>query len=184
MDTSIDIARSSWPGRHAALHGLLRAQQEALREQRRSLREAPLEAVVVADDEERAAQEHEVGLDIALLEIRSRQVREIEDALRRVETGGYGLCVDCGEPIVASRLHARPFAVRCRACQEVLEGEDRGPRPTAAFAPARSPWALLGSGSGPWPWSRRGANAPRAPRIHRGTAVPVNRPPAYGGVSP
>ncbi len=153
-----------------------------MREQRRSLREAPpLETIVVADEEERAAQELEVGLDIALLEMRSRQVREIVDALRRIETGGYGRCVDCGEPILASRLSARPFAVRCRDCQEALEAEDHGPRPTPAFAPARSSWALLGSL--PWPGSRRGANAPRARRRHRGTAVPVHRPLAYGGVS-
>ena len=182
MGTSNGVARS-WTKRQAALHGLLRAQREALREQRRSLREAtPLETVVVADEEERAAQELEVGLDIALIEIRSRQVREIEDALSRIETGGYGRCVDCGEPILSSRLSARPFAVRCRACQEALEAEDHGLRPAPAVVePSRSPWALLGSF--PWPGSRGDATAPRARRVSRGRAVPVNRPPAYGGVS-
>src|SRR5512136_687101 len=55
----------------AALLRLLEAQQEVLREHRRTLREAPpLESVVGADDEERAAQEFEAGLDIALLEMR------------------------------------------------------------------------------------------------------------------
>ena len=185
MDRADGIARS-WPGPHAALHGLLRAQQEALREQRRSLREGqPLETIVVADEEERAAHELEVELDIALLEIRSQQVREIENALRRIESGGYGRCIDCGESILAARLHARPFAVRCRACQEALEGEDhQRPRPTAALTPFRSAWALLGSG--PWPGSRRGAsdgNQPRARRRHRGMAVPVNRPLTYGSLS-
>ena len=179
MGTSNGVARS-WTERHAALHGLLRAQQEALREQRRSLREAaPLETIVVTDEEERAAQELEVGLDTALIEIRSRQVQEIEDALRRIETGGYGRCVDCGEPILASRLSARPFAVRCRACQQALEGEDRWPRPTAV-EPATAPWALLGSI--PWPASRGDAISPRARRASRGRAVPIDRPRAYGGV--
>jgi len=181
MATSKSVA-NSWEGRHAALHGLLRAQQDALREQRRSLRETtPLENVVVADDEERASQEFEVGLDIALLEMRSLQVREIEDALRLLEAGDYGRCVDCGEPILPSRLLARPFAVRCRACQEALEEGLRAPRPTAGLTPTSSPWALLAPA--PWPGSRNDAPAPRPRRRHRESAAPLGRPLAPGGVS-
>jgi hypothetical protein len=82
MGPSTTISRhDSWPERQAALHGLLRAQQEVMRDKRRSLRQTPLlETIVGADDEERATQELEAGLDIALLETQSRQVREIETA--------------------------------------------------------------------------------------------------------
>jgi len=171
MGTSTTIANhDSWPERRAALLRLLRAQQEGLRGRRRSLREAPpREATDGADDEERAAQELEVGLDLALLEMRSRQVREIEMALELLEAGAYGRCVDCDQPILASRLHARPFALRCGTCQKALEG-----------APSRPDWAPLGSV--PWPGSRR-ATAPKARRRHRAMAVPVTRPLSYGGVS-
>ncbi len=127
-----------------------------------------METIVGADDEERAAQELEVGLDIALLEMRSQQVQEIETALRLLEAGGYGRCVDCDEPILASRLRARPFAVRCRACQEELEGDRHGSRSTAASA-SRSDWAPLGS--------------PPRPGRRRGTAASVARALSYGGVS-
>jgi DnaK suppressor protein len=183
MATSTRMAsRDSWPQRHAALDRLLRAQLEVLRERRRSLREAPpTETIVGADEEERAAQELEIGLDIALLEMRSRQVQEIETALHLLEAGGYGRCVDCGEPILASRLHARPFAVRCRTCQEELEGaaahESRG----AAGFGSRPDWAPSGPPRGPG--VRGGPTTPMTRRRRAAVAVSVTRPLSHGGVS-
>jgi DnaK suppressor protein len=177
----------SWQGRHhAALLRLLRAQQEVLREQRRSLREtAPLDTVVGADDEERAAQEFEVGMDIALLEIRSRQVQEIETALRLLKAGSYGRCIDCGQPILASRLFAHPFAVRCRTCQEAVESVGRQPGHSTAAAPSNGNGNGNGAlaGSGRWPGPRTEETTPRPRRRHRPAAVSVRRPLSYGGVS-
>jgi len=34
---------------------------------------------------------------------------------------GRPLCEDCGRPIPVKRLRANPFAVRCYACQDILE---------------------------------------------------------------
>ena len=130
---------ASWPQQHAGLRRLLRTQRQALRQQRRSLRETlPWEDIAVADEEERAAQELALGLDVALLEMSSLQVQEIETAVHLMEAGAYGRCIDCRESIVASRLLARPFAVRCRACQEAVEGRARGAFP--AFAPSTLQW--------------------------------------------
>lgn len=47
--------------------------------------------------------------------------REIEAALVRLETGAYGRCVDCGEPIEPRRLRAVPWAARCLGCQSAAE---------------------------------------------------------------
>jgi len=163
-----------------ALLRLLQAQQEVLREHRRSLREAPpLESVVGADDEERAAQEFEAGLDIALLEMRARQVQEIETALHLLESGTYGRCIDCEEPILPSRLLARPFAVRCRGCQEALEKSNgRDQARTPGFTPSKEDVAL--GGSAHWP---RSAGGPKARRKHRPEPVAVRRPLSLGGVT-
>jgi DnaK suppressor protein len=46
------------------------------------------------------------------------------DAERRLESGDYGLCVDCGDAIGFARLEAQPAASRCVKCQE--EAERRG----------------------------------------------------------
>lgn len=39
------------------------------------------------------------------------------DALRRLDDGSYGLCVDCGRPVPDGRLEAKPEAARCVTCQ-------------------------------------------------------------------
>ena len=49
------------------------------------------------------------------------QIREIDEALARVASGTYGICVDCGARIPDERLAARPQAARCIACQRRAE---------------------------------------------------------------
>ena len=52
------------------------------------------------------------GLD----EMSLAEVRQIREALRRIESGSYGTCSDCGRQISAERLTAVPFAVTCVGC--------------------------------------------------------------------
>ena len=52
----------------------------------------------------------------ALLEAAREQVAAIDDALRRLAEGRYGVCDRCGQPIGAERLAARPAAVTCVRC--------------------------------------------------------------------
>lgn len=49
------------------------------------------------------------------------QVQVLRHALARFEDGSYGLCEECGQPIGASRLLARPEARLCIACQTRAE---------------------------------------------------------------
>lgn len=51
-----------------------------------------------------------------LAEGASAELDQIDDALARVDTGHYGVCVDCGNPIPVERLEVRPFAERCVTC--------------------------------------------------------------------
>jgi DnaK suppressor protein len=53
----------------------------------------------------------------ASLEAMERQRSAVAAALRRIVTGTYGQCVDCGEQVPEGRLDARPDAARCVACQ-------------------------------------------------------------------
>ena len=50
-------------------------------------------------------------------------VREIDDALARIDAGTYGTCVRCGQPIPDERLEAVPYAVLCVSCKRE---EERG----------------------------------------------------------
>jgi len=46
---------------------------------------------------------------------------EVEQALQRLDTGGYGECSHCEEKIPAKRLQAVPWARYCIDCQEQAE---------------------------------------------------------------
>lgn len=44
-------------------------------------------------------------------------VKQITDALNRLDAGTYGVCVRCGCEIVAARLEVLPYAAACIDCQ-------------------------------------------------------------------
>lgn len=72
--------------------------------------ETDLEATPNADFEERAT---ERGNDEVLEEIGQtglQEIRAIRAALKRIEDGTYGICVNTGEPIPEERLDAIPYA--------------------------------------------------------------------------
>lgn len=46
---------------------------------------------------------------------------EVQDALKRIDEGTYGLCVNCGQPIPEKRLEAIPWAARDVKCEAQLE---------------------------------------------------------------
>lgn len=60
-------------------------------------------------------------LSVTLMENDRLELERIEEALRRLEEGTYGVCDVCGKPIPLSRLRALPWANRCIACQSRFE---------------------------------------------------------------
>lgn len=53
----------------------------------------------------------------AILALANSQRSQVLDALKRIELGTYGTCVDCGGGVPEGRLEARPEAARCVKCQ-------------------------------------------------------------------
>jgi DnaK suppressor protein len=47
---------------------------------------------------------------------RRADIQRIEAALKRLDDGEYGYCVDCGEDIAAKRLEVDPAAAFCIRC--------------------------------------------------------------------
>ena len=62
------------------------------------------------------------------LERNSNRLREVRTALRRIDAGTFGICVDCGEYINPKRLAAVPWASSCIACQEAADREQKTSR--------------------------------------------------------
>ena len=52
--------------------------------------------------------------------LKGRQ-NQIEAALRRLETGKFGICSRCGKEIEIDRLRAKPYARYCVRCKEKTE---------------------------------------------------------------
>jgi DnaK suppressor protein len=58
--------------------------------------------------------EHELAMTHNAREL----LTQTEQALERIDTGTYGTCESCGEPIGKARLQAFPRAVLCVACKQ------------------------------------------------------------------
>lgn len=73
----------------------------------------------------RAQMETERDLEFTLDAREGHELDAIDAALKRIEDGTYGICVDCGAEIPAARLHAAPETPRCISCQDQLEHKRR-----------------------------------------------------------
>lgn len=62
-------------------------------------------------------------IDYTLEENSEHVLEAIDAALKRIEDGTYGTCVNCGKPISEERLAAIPWATHCIDCKRL---EERG----------------------------------------------------------
>ena len=58
---------------------------------------------------------------LSLSEMERKQLRLIEEALKRIDRGEFGRCMNCGTPIPEPRLDVEPWARYCIKCQELDE---------------------------------------------------------------
>jgi len=73
---------------------------------------------VPSDEGDLSQQHHEEWIFLNRNTIDMKLLREISDALHRLDAGIYGICMECEEPISAKRLDAVPWARYCVSCQE------------------------------------------------------------------
>ena len=67
---------------------------------------------------DQASGNNEVHIQLKLKQTDAKILQAIEEALRRIEKGTYGICRDCGEPIAPARLNAIPWTRVCITCKE------------------------------------------------------------------
>ena len=60
---------------------------------------------------------------VRALEHQSRSLTDINSALERIDSGEFGICLECEEPISPKRLAAVPWAAYCLHCQEKRDAE-------------------------------------------------------------
>ena len=82
-------------------------------------------------DEVQYAAERELA--IQNLDRESGLLRDVRGALRRIQDGTFGACVQCESEIPVKRLAAVPWASRCIQCQEAHDGGEHEQTESAEF---------------------------------------------------
>jgi len=75
---------------------------------------------VPSDEGDLSQQHHEEWIFLNRNTIDMKLLREISDALDRIDHDTYGICLECEEPISIKRLDAVPWARYCVTCQELI----------------------------------------------------------------
>ena len=83
------------------------------------------EAANPPDPNDRATLESEFALELRTRDRERKLIRKIDEALKRIDDGSYGYCLETGEPIGVKRLEARPVATLCIEAQERRERRER-----------------------------------------------------------
>ena len=89
------------------------------------LQEEALGASNAAEGLEAEESDHHVAFNLELLERDGSALREVDDALDRMDNGTYGRCETCEEWIPKMRLKIVPHARMCIECQRRAEKRGR-----------------------------------------------------------
>jgi len=106
----------------ASYRKLLESKAEEVRQSMSAQKAAQVVARldVPSDEGDLSQQHHEEWIFLNRNTIDMKLLREISDALHRVDSDTYGICLECEEPISTKRLNAVPWARYCVTCQELI----------------------------------------------------------------
>jgi DnaK suppressor protein len=104
---------------------LLNWKRDLMEEVDRTVSHMKDEAANFPDPNDRATQEEEFSLELRTRDRERKLIRKIEEALKRIEDGSYGYCLETGEEIGIKRLEARPVATLSIEAQERRERRER-----------------------------------------------------------
>ena len=89
-------------------------------------------------EEDQAPISHDEFVISRLNSLEYTHLRLVNEALDRLETGDYGVCLACERPIAIKRLRALPWARYCVSCQEQVSIFDPQDREDSLARPALS----------------------------------------------
>ena len=79
----------------------------------------------INDEADFAAASMDSGRDYQIYVNQKKELEEINEALKKINEGRYGICEMCEEPIQEERLKIKPFAKYCIICREIIEKEGK-----------------------------------------------------------
>jgi len=73
------------------------------------------------DDMDFASMRSDAMVEQAVSDQQKAELKDIEEALHRIEEGSYNTCEMCSEKIGIARLKAKPYAKFCMTCRPLYE---------------------------------------------------------------
>jgi DnaK suppressor protein len=77
------------------------------------------------DPTDRASLESDRALILRMRDRERKLLTKIDEAVKRLDSGSYGRCEECGDEIGLERLKARPVTTLCIACKSDQEARER-----------------------------------------------------------
>ena len=105
---------------------LLKTREELVQGIARKSRETAVSGVSdIGDILDSVSEERTRELYMIFIDREKQKLKQIDDALDRIEEKTYGLCEECGVKIPRPRLKVVPFAKYCVECKEAIEREEK-----------------------------------------------------------
>lgn len=105
---------------------LLERKETILKKMRQYYEESQeVESNIAQDAVDRAESSYTKEFLLSLTDAEREQLTLINEALRRLARGNYGMCQSCGQPITKKRLEIVPWAPLCVECQQKKEKEEQ-----------------------------------------------------------
>ena len=79
---------------------------------------------MLPDPNDRASHESDRNFLLRIKDRERKLVLKIKEAIARIETGTYGICEECSDPISEKRLIARPVTTLCINCKTSMEEDE------------------------------------------------------------
>jgi DnaK suppressor protein len=124
-------SRAARKARAVRLDRMLRSRREEhLVALERQLGKQVSEDVLAALDEQIEIGDRSVTVlgqevELGVVELKRKELHQIDGALARLRAGTYGLCEECGAEIDEERLEILPFAAQCVDCKRRRETEEK-----------------------------------------------------------
>ena len=84
-----------------------------------------MESSTLADINDQATLESERSFELRIKDRERKLIGKVQEALKKIGEGSYGVCESCGESIGIKRLKARPVTSYCINCKSEMEAEEK-----------------------------------------------------------
>ena len=86
-------------------------------------RRSELKTERLNDPDEETRLRQDLDLAVSVINTDWETAKAVEQAMALLETGEYGICQECGEPINLKRLEAIPWTTLCVSCKQSQDSD-------------------------------------------------------------